>query len=152
MNTSCERNLSVWKTRTTAAPDACCPLTVSPRFASGVIPGTMEAIHFDAWLCLRPRVCCSAEECVMNLRTFSGFVLPISLALAMSLPSVSHGNPTTGQPTNLHRRFVVQQTKRKAAQGRPTRRNVGVWLSGGYERTVSGARRSGYRTRRFRRW
>ena len=73
----------------------------------------------------------------------------LAFSLILALPTASWANPNTGPPTNLHRRFVVKQTKRKASQGRPTRRNVGVWLSGGYHRTVSNARRGGSR---FRRW
>ena len=82
----------------------------------------------------------------MKLRS----LLLVALVLSLSIPAVALANPNTGMPTNLHRRFVVQQTKRKAAQGRPTRKNVGVWLSGGYERSVSNARRYGFRSR-FRR-
>ena len=92
---------------------------------------------------------------MMMLRNFLLLILPVTLLLSFSGTKVSHANPNTGPPTNLHRRFVVSQVKRKAAQGRPVKKNVGVWISGGYERTVANARRSGYRkyrTRRFRRW
>ena len=80
--------------------------------------------------------------------------LVVCLMLTPATSSVCQANPNTGPPTNLHRRFVVKQVKRKASQGRPVRRNVGVWLSGGYERTVSNSRRSGFRSRgwRSRRW
>ena len=77
----------------------------------------------------------------------TSFLLAFSLILV--LPSATWANPNTGPPTNLHRRFVVKQTKRKASQGKSTRRNVGVWISGGYGRTVAKARRGGSR---FRRW
>ena len=91
----------------------------------------------------------------MSTRYLICLIVPLTLVFTTVDLTPAKANPNTGPPTNLHRRFVVQQTKRKAAQGKSTRKNVGVWLSGGYDRTVSNARRSStrntYRTRRFRR-
>lgn len=40
--------------------------------------------------------------------------------------------PPTGVGSNLHRRFVIQRTARRAAQGLPTTRHYGVYVAGGY--------------------
>ena len=85
----------------------------------------------------------------MNRTRLTAFLLPLSLVIACSEAQTCRADPNTGPPTNLHRRFVVQQAKRNAAQGKPTRRHVGVWLSGGYERTVAKARSGAYRRRPF---
>lgn len=73
----------------------------------------------------------------MKLRS----LIVLFLAFFMFPPEVVEANPRTGMPTNLHRRFVVKRTKERASRGLSTKRNVGVWLSGGYERTVRSARR-----------
>ncbi|MEM8945966.1 MAG: hypothetical protein AAGD11_12390 [Planctomycetota bacterium] len=84
----------------------------------------------------------------MSLLTLKNVATSLALLLMLSFASEAWANPNTGPPVNLHRRFVVQQTKRRAAQGLSTRRHVGVWLSGGYNRTVRNARTSGRRWRR----
>jgi hypothetical protein len=78
----------------------------------------------------------------MNLSLRLTFALPLSLLLILCVASTAQADPNSGPPTNLHHRFVVQQAKRRAAQCQPVRRHVGVWLSGGFERTVAEARRS----------
>ena len=40
--------------------------------------------------------------------------------------------PPTGVGSNLHRRFVIQRTARRASAGLPTTRHFGVYVAGGY--------------------
>ena len=70
-----------------------------------------------------------------------------TLLMLLSFTTEAWANPNSGPPTNLHRKFVVEQTKRRAAQGLSTRRHAGVWLSGGYNRTVKTYRSGGRRWR-----
>lgn len=85
----------------------------------------------------------------MSLRVLKKLIPTLALLFLFGTAVEAYAYPNTGVPTNLHRRFVVQQTIRKASQGRPTRRHAGVWLSGGYQRTIMNARSRGSR---FRRW
>ncbi len=57
----------------------------------------------------------------------------------------------TGPVTNLHRRHVVLQAKKKAARGEPVRRHYGVWISGGFDRTVNKSRANNNRASSYRR-
>ncbi|MEM9352859.1 MAG: hypothetical protein AAGA92_07585 [Planctomycetota bacterium] len=76
-----------------------------------------------------------------------------ALLLADVRPAVAQRQSSlnTGPPTNLHRRHVVNQAKKKAARGEPVRRHYGVWISGGFDRTVQKSRASSYRRGIFRR-
>lgn len=80
---------------------------------------------------------------ISTTKISSTIVPTLALLFLLSTGAEAFAYPNTGVPTNLHRRFVVQQTIRKASQGKPTRRHAGVWLSGGYNRTVKSARSRG---------
>ncbi|MEM9657228.1 MAG: hypothetical protein AAF961_02600 [Planctomycetota bacterium] len=73
------------------------------------------------------------------------------VAFLVSLVFVAQGDKVrgasrlpTGPPTNLHRSFVINQTRRRAAQGLPTKRYYGVFIAGGYQQTVNAGKARSY--------
>ncbi len=56
-------------------------------------------------------------------------VLPVESARA---------DKPAGVGSNLHRSFMIKRAQRRAAQGRPVPKHVGIWVAGGYNSMVFG--------------
>ena len=65
----------------------------------------------------------------------AGFALPETADAGLFRGSSNRARvtrPASGVGSNLHRRFIIQRTERRARQGLPTTRHYGVYVSGGY--------------------
>lgn len=71
-------------------------------------------------------------------KTLKSWFVAVMVVVACGLAvqdTVQAGKPG-GVGSNLHRRFMIKQAQRRASQGLPVRRHVGIWNAGGFRSTV----------------